>query len=761
MKKGNLLLALIISTTVVFAACANSDGVVQTSSNATEPSETNGAVEKLLTELYPAYIMEGSEKKWGYINESGEFIIKPKYESAEDFRSNGIGSVLENGRWGLIDKSGERISESQYWYTSVFSEKATVVTDDLGKSYLLDEKGKILFQTEGSIDKLSCGMAAFSKQVDRDKSSWGYIDAEGKVVIEPKYEWAQTFSKDKAIVKINEGHFGIVDKSEKLLKEIDSNLIRGLSDDIFIFSKLNGSNGEKYGYMTVDGEIMLDAVYSNAEEYGDNGLAIVNAAKDFGNEYGVINKSGEFVIPAKYAQITLLGNGLYAVPESQENYFSSSFMKKALFDKTGRQLTGFKYYDLESLENGMISVTDDKNTYLVDGNGNEISSIPKAEGIGSIKPCGKLYKVAVDDKLYYLSKDGKTVWESDNTIEFDGGLKVKMKTFRPDRYMLIQYPEVVGLSDLKVQEKINGMLKDKFVGNNKASNKDGEMYNDSIEINFTADKNKDLLIISEGGYYYPIGAAHGQPTREDYHIDIRTGNPYTLKDLFKEGSKYNEKLTEIIKGMIVRTNEELGGQIYSKDIGNLEDSGFRIEKNSVQVYFYPYAIAAYAAGFPEFYINYEELKDLINTDGEFWNSFDRDLSAEPEKTKNEIYPGDKIKIEETMKFYENSMVEAINKNNFKLVEPWLYPESSLYISQKKLVADLNQKQIKESLDGYSVEDIDTDNFGVIRVYVTENIGIQYPGKDYTTKQFNWVYSLKYSYENRQYQLTYIDKWDKK
>jgi hypothetical protein len=39
------------------------------------------------------------------------------------------------------------------------------------------------------------------------------------------------------------------------------------------------------------------------------------------------------------------------------------------------------------------------------------------------------------------------------------------------------------------------------------------------------------------------------------------------------------------------------------------------------IYFYPYEIAAYAAGFPEFEIPFEDLTDYIDTEGAFWKSF--------------------------------------------------------------------------------------------------------------------------------------------
>ncbi len=760
MKKSILLISMLI-TAVVFTACANGKEAVQASAevNTATPAVTEGTTENLPGRLYPAYVMEGSDKKWGYIDESGAFVIKPQYESAGDFMGNGMAEVSENGAWRLIDLTGKPVMESGYLYSTDFTGQGAVVTDESGKSYLYDKDGSVLFQTDGAIDKPGCGMAAFSKRVDNEKGLWGYINTEGKVVIEPVYEWAQAFSGDKALVKIKEDRFGLINKEGKLLKEIDTKMAKELSEGIFVFSRADSEGRDKFGYMDLDGKLLLDAVYSEARGFVD-GLAIVNAAGDYENKYGVINKKGEFVIPAEYGEITYLGAGIYSVPETHEAYYVSTYAKKALFDKTGKQLTSFDFYNVEALENGLISVSDEKSTYLIDGKGEEIKSIPRSEGVGSIKLLGDLYKIEADNMLQYYSQDGKKLWASNNTFHFDNGLEVNMKSFRPDRCMLIQYPEIAGLADSKVQESINVMLKEYFVGDSKGSNKDGNMYTDSIEIGFTAEKNKDMLVISKSGYYYPIGAAHGQPSREEYHINITNGRLYELKDLFKAGSNYKAKLTEIVKGKIDRANKELGDQLYSEHIGDLEtDGGFTFRRDALRIYFYPYAIAAYAAGFPEFNISYDELKDLIDTEGELWNSFERGAQAIGGEKTEDFYAGDRVKIEEAIKAYETAMIEAINKNDFSLVEPWLYPDSTLYISQKKLVGDLNKKQIKERLDGYSIESIEGDNLGIIRVYVTEDIGIQYPGKDYTTKTFKWVYSVRYSYEGRKYQLTYIDKWD--
>src|SRR3954462_2626566 len=48
--------------------------------------------------------------KWGYINRTGEVVIKPQYDDAWDF-SEGLAYVREGARRGLIDKTGRMVVE--------------------------------------------------------------------------------------------------------------------------------------------------------------------------------------------------------------------------------------------------------------------------------------------------------------------------------------------------------------------------------------------------------------------------------------------------------------------------------------------------------------------------------------------------------------------------------------------------------------------------------------------------------------------------
>lgn len=51
--------------------------------------------------------------KWGYVNASGAWVIKPKYEMAEPF-NKAYATVCKKGKWGLINESGKEIYGCKY-----------------------------------------------------------------------------------------------------------------------------------------------------------------------------------------------------------------------------------------------------------------------------------------------------------------------------------------------------------------------------------------------------------------------------------------------------------------------------------------------------------------------------------------------------------------------------------------------------------------------------------------------------------------------
>lgn len=52
-------------------------------------------------------------EKWGFVNTSGEVVIKPTYENAKSF-SNGLAAVCKDGEWGFINTEGKVVIDYQF-----------------------------------------------------------------------------------------------------------------------------------------------------------------------------------------------------------------------------------------------------------------------------------------------------------------------------------------------------------------------------------------------------------------------------------------------------------------------------------------------------------------------------------------------------------------------------------------------------------------------------------------------------------------------
>lgn len=62
--------------------------------------------------------------KWGYINDSGKFLINPQFEDAKGF-SQGIAAVKLNGLWGYIQPDGRWLFEPQFQWAGSFEKSGT------------------------------------------------------------------------------------------------------------------------------------------------------------------------------------------------------------------------------------------------------------------------------------------------------------------------------------------------------------------------------------------------------------------------------------------------------------------------------------------------------------------------------------------------------------------------------------------------------------------------------------------------------------
>lgn len=124
--------------------------------------------------------------KYGFCDKSGRIIIKPRFDSAEDF-SGGLATVSNGGRYGYINQTGELVVKPKFEYAHDFSNGiACVQLND--KWGIIDQHGQW---------KLKPTFASLMPQQDRIyaysfEKKEGYLDSNFKM-ISPKPSKSQSF----------------------------------------------------------------------------------------------------------------------------------------------------------------------------------------------------------------------------------------------------------------------------------------------------------------------------------------------------------------------------------------------------------------------------------------------------------------------------------------------------------------------------------------------------------------------------------------
>lgn len=562
-------------------------------------------------ELYPASRRELEGIKYGYIDPSGKLTIPIKFDAAEDFQENGLAIVRIGDKTGIIKENGDFVVEPKYSGIYGFKEgRATAV--DVGKFKVIDENGKELFENDNYIGEFSNGRAPFAVVEPGGTWKYGYINLQGEVIIEPQFLSAGSFNGGKAVVQLTDKRYAIIDLKGAVLNTFPYEFVSDISEGMLFFKeKING----KFGLMDQNGRVIVPPEYQEVESF-KNGTAIVGEGNNI-IKFGVIDKNGNYTIPPKYHHIQSLGENRLAVGIPINDSATYLPSKYAIADSKDNVLTDFLFYGVSEYKNGLESVYDDKFTYFVDKDGKRVDNLPKVEGSGTLSVMDNIIQANVDYRISYYDKSGKVIWKQNTEIPLENGYVINEKKYNPNRNYLVYYPQLGGVKDKNkekaINEKLSSLSQVKDVGS-------GELeysYLGGFNISFFK---KDLLVLELWGYNYPFGAAHGMPSRVYVHINLKNGNFYELKDLFKKNSDYVKRLSDIIQKQIDEKGEQLG--VWKDQYkGIKENQPFYVTEDALHIYFEPYEIAPYASGFVTFDIPFAEIMDIVDTKGAFWKAF--------------------------------------------------------------------------------------------------------------------------------------------
>ena len=174
---------------------------------------------------------------YAYYNEKGE-KLSDNYQRAVNFNGD-FAMVQQNDRWTLVNSKFEQIGDKEY---------ANIIIDDNGyairKGLLFanyEGKGYQLTNTDGETvseeyyEDARLMIDGTYAAVQKD-GKWGFIDAEGKVVIEPQYDDARSFSNGYAAVQ-KDGKWGFINSDNEMVIEPEFEDARGFNSLMRSFVK--------------------------------------------------------------------------------------------------------------------------------------------------------------------------------------------------------------------------------------------------------------------------------------------------------------------------------------------------------------------------------------------------------------------------------------------------------------------------------------------------------------------------------------------
>jgi hypothetical protein len=345
------------------------------------------------------FALLGPNKKFGYLNKQGGWLIEPQFALAKSFEGDfaKIGKVAGHSwrtgqpfyAWGIIDRSGRIVVEPRFACISSFEDGAALVlckepdgwsTEGLWRA--IDIHGRFVSDgVEGMVTGLSWTSGPWPIRIGE---RFGYITSTGELLIDPQYEWCEPFFEEKALV-MNGGRSGFIDRSGRV--QIPLNLpdggheVRSAPPHAFSFcggmaricERINGD--KRYGYVNAEGQIVISPSLHDNWLFGDNR----GPASFDGKKFGFVDHEGSMVIAPRFLWAWEFSCDRAPVQLSQsilkENGKRSRVLRWGAVNPQGELAIECKYQSLSKFQNDVcLALNEEDVLCLLDKHGNVLLS---------------------------------------------------------------------------------------------------------------------------------------------------------------------------------------------------------------------------------------------------------------------------------------------------------------------------------------------------------------------------------------------------
>ena len=236
---------------------------------------------------------------WGFIDRRGEFVIPARFHAAYLF-SGGLAAVRIGELFGYIDYGGNMVIAPQFYEADDFDTgiaRVVVSSEDRfrsenGRSVVwIDMKGRTVCGPFVEAEPFSEGLALAwiwaGGEGETKQLCYGYVDAAGQWVVEPRYHFKTSgsgFVAGRATVPVDDGVALIDPSGDVLVPEVNTIDIRNFSEGLAVATLKD----KRYLYLDATGDVIIPGPFDEAGDFS-NGAAFVRLA----DEWRLINVRGE------------------------------------------------------------------------------------------------------------------------------------------------------------------------------------------------------------------------------------------------------------------------------------------------------------------------------------------------------------------------------------------------------------------------------------------------------------------------------------
>ena len=308
----------------------------------------------------------------------------------------------------------------------------------MGKEFqYIDAEGKIVINpqfAEATIFRNGLALV----QTSGDKPQWGFIGEDGKFAIVANYKSATVFSEDMAwVVSENAAPSCINTKGELKFSLTNAEEVKIFSDGLAAFKEINETGEEKWGFVDKEGKVKINAQFFNVGRFIDGKCPVSN----IDGKWGYIDKEGKLLINNQF--------------DNAESFFNGSAVvisggKAGLIDATGKYIINPQFSDMQS-DGDLFLVEQDGKFGWTDKEGKIIINPQFSKAFPFTN--GKLAAVQTGKSYGFIDKEGKIIVnpQFDKALPFNGKLALVVSSnkigFIDNEGKYVINPQFDGVSD--------------------------------------------------------------------------------------------------------------------------------------------------------------------------------------------------------------------------------------------------------------------------------------------------------------------------